>query len=33
MRLRFGAERRDDYGRLLAYVYVPGAGVTAGRCS
>jgi micrococcal nuclease len=26
VRLRFDAERRDDYGRLLAYVYVPGAG-------
>jgi micrococcal nuclease len=25
VRLRFDAERRDDYGRLLAYVYVPGA--------
>jgi micrococcal nuclease len=24
--LRFDDERRDDYGRLLAYVYVPGAG-------
>jgi micrococcal nuclease len=24
--LRFDAERRDDYGRLLAYVYVPGGG-------
>jgi micrococcal nuclease len=24
--LRIGAETRDDYGRLLAYVYVPGAG-------
>jgi len=24
--LRFDAERRDIYGRLLAYVYVPGAG-------
>jgi micrococcal nuclease len=24
--LRFDAERRDVYGRLLAYVYVPGAG-------
>jgi micrococcal nuclease len=24
--LRFDAERRDAYGRLLAYVYVPGAG-------
>jgi micrococcal nuclease len=23
--LRLGVERRDDYGRLLAYVYVPGA--------
>jgi micrococcal nuclease len=23
--LRLGEERRDDYGRLLAYVYVPGA--------
>jgi micrococcal nuclease len=22
--LRFDVERRDDYGRLLAYVYVPG---------
>ena len=24
--LRFDAERRDVYGRLLAYVYLPGAG-------
>jgi micrococcal nuclease len=24
--LRLGDERRDDYGRLLAYVYLPGAG-------
>jgi micrococcal nuclease len=24
--LRFDAERRDDYGRLLAYVYLPGTG-------
>jgi micrococcal nuclease len=24
--LRIGDEPRDDYGRLLAYVYVPGAG-------
>jgi micrococcal nuclease len=24
--LRLGVERRDDYGRLLAYVYLPGAG-------
>jgi micrococcal nuclease len=28
--LRFDAERRDDYGRLLAYVYVPG-GAANGR--
>ncbi len=28
--LRFGAERRDVYGRLLAYVFLPGAGA-AGR--
>jgi micrococcal nuclease len=28
--LRFDAERRDVYGRLLAYVYLPGAG-PAGR--
>ncbi len=26
VRLRFGPERRDRYGRLLAYVYVPGSG-------
>jgi micrococcal nuclease len=26
VRLRFGPERRDDYGRLLAYVYVPRLG-------
>jgi micrococcal nuclease len=26
VRLRFDAERRDDYGRLLAYVFVPGEG-------
>jgi micrococcal nuclease len=26
VRLRFDAERRDVYGRLLAYVYVPGEG-------
>ena len=24
VRLRFGRERRDRYGRLLAYVYLPG---------
>lgn len=29
VRLRFDAERRDDYGRLLAYVYVPRAGMRA----
>jgi micrococcal nuclease len=28
--LRIGAEPRDDYGRLLAYVYVPGAGRAGG---
>ena len=26
VRLRFDAERRDVYGRLLAYVFLPGAG-------
>lgn len=26
-RLRFDAERRDRYGRLLAYVFVPGEGI------
>ncbi len=30
VKLRFDAERRDVYGRLLAYVYLPGAG-PAGR--
>jgi micrococcal nuclease len=30
VRLRFDAERRDDYGRLLAYVFVPGAGPCGG---
>jgi micrococcal nuclease len=29
VRLRFDAERRDDYGRLLAYVYLPRAGMRA----
>jgi micrococcal nuclease len=28
--LRLGDERRDDYGRLLAYVYLPGAGRDGG---
>ena len=27
--LRFGPERRDDYGRLLAYIYVPRPGERA----
>jgi micrococcal nuclease len=29
--LRLGDERRDDYGRLLAYVYLPGAGRDRGK--
>jgi micrococcal nuclease len=29
--LRLGDERRDDYGRLLAYVYLPGADRDRGK--
>jgi micrococcal nuclease len=29
--LRLGDERRDDYGRLLAYVYLPTAGRKGGK--
>src|SRR5918994_476884 len=29
--LRIGTEPRDDYGRLLAYVYLPGAGRAGGK--